>query len=105
MSETATTIYINGDIVSMDSANRRCQALAISGERILALGSDEEIKAIATPKTRVVDLGGKTMLPGFVDPHGHFFLSCYFNRFFVNLNSPPVGDVTCLDLFFQVDFL
>lgn len=97
MSETATSIYINGDIVTMDSSNRRCRALAIKGDRVLALGNDEEIKSFATSKTQVVDLKGKTMFPGLIDPHGHFFISCYFNRFFVDLSSPPVGEVTCMD--------
>jgi predicted amidohydrolase YtcJ len=97
MSEKEETIYINGDIVTMDSANRRCQALAARGDRILALGTNEEIKSMAKAGTKEVDLGGKTVFPGFIDPHGHFFLSSYFNRFFVNLNSPPIGDVTCID--------
>jgi predicted amidohydrolase YtcJ len=97
MSESKRTLFINGDIVSMDFGNRRCQALAVAGDRILALGSNDEIKAMATPGAKTVDLKGKTVLPGFVDPHGHFFLSCYFNHFMVNLNSPPIGGVTCID--------
>ncbi|MCP4756979.1 MAG: amidohydrolase [Proteobacteria bacterium] len=97
MSEHAKTLYINGDIVMMDSSNRRCQALATSGDRILAAGSNEELKPLANSETKVIDLDGKTVLPGFIDPHGHFFASCYFNRFFVDLNSPPIGDVNCID--------
>ncbi len=97
MSESTRTIYINGDIVSMDFGNRRYEALAASGDRILALGTNGEIEAMAEKGSKVVDLGGKTVLPGFVDPHSHFFISCYFNRFFVDLNSPPIGGVTCID--------
>jgi len=97
MAEPVKTIYVNGDIVSLDNSNRRCQALATSGDRILALGSNEEIKTLATTASKVVDLDGKTVLPGFIDPHGHFFLSCYFKRFFVDLNSPPIGDITSID--------
>ncbi|MBT7890738.1 MAG: amidohydrolase family protein, partial [Deltaproteobacteria bacterium] len=97
MAEPVKTIYVNGDIVSLDNSNRRCQALATSGDRILALGSNEEIKTLATTASKVVNLDGKTVLPGFIDPHGHFFLSCYFKRFFVDLNSPPIGDITSID--------
>lgn len=91
------TLYINADVVSMDAGNRRCQALATGDGRILALGSNEEIKSLATAGSKTVDLGGRTVLPGFIDPHGHFLLSCYYKRFFVDLSSPPVGDVTCMD--------
>ncbi len=97
MSETARILYINGDIVSMDFGNRRYEAVAVEGDRIVALGSSEQITSMAQSGTRTVDLGGKTVLPGFIDPHGHFFISCYFNRFFVDLNSPPIGGVTCMD--------
>jgi len=97
MSEQVKTLYINGDIVTMDSAQRRCQAVATCKDRILALGSNEEITSLGNTQSKVVDLGGKTILPGFIDPHGHFFISCYFKRFFVDLNSPPIGEVTCID--------
>jgi len=96
MSETPRTLFINGDIVSLDFGNRRYQALAVDGNRILTLGTNDQIKALATPRSQTVDLKGRTVLPGFVDPHGHFFLSCYFNHFMVNLNSPPIGSVTCI---------
>ncbi|MBU2647317.1 amidohydrolase [bacterium] len=96
MSETTRTLYINGDIVSMDFSNRRCSALAVSGDRITALGSNEEIKSLSQPGSKIVDLGGKTVLPGFIDPHSHFFIAGYFSRFFVDLNSPPIGEVTCM---------
>ena len=96
MSKPERTLFINGDIVSLDFGNRRYEALATEGDRILMLGSNEQIKSMDLPGSNTVDLGGKTMLPGFVDPHGHFFISCYFNRFFVDLNSPPIGGVTSI---------
>lgn len=96
MAEHIRTLYINGDIVSMDFGNRRCEALVVENGRIVALGTNEEIKTMAGSGAATVDLAGKTVLPGFVDPHGHFFISCYFNRFLVNLNSPPIGSVTCM---------
>ncbi|MCP4298720.1 MAG: amidohydrolase [Proteobacteria bacterium] len=97
MVETGIILYLNGKIISMDSGNSIFQALATQDDKILALGSNEEIKSLATSKTRMIDLDGKTMLPGFVDPHGHFFFSCFFRHFYVDLNSPPMGEVTCID--------
>lgn len=47
------------------------EAVAISGKRILFTGSEEEAMKLKTPQTTIIDLGGKTMLPGFIDPHVH----------------------------------
>ena len=46
-------------------------ALAVLGEDILLVGTDEEALALAGPETKVIDLGGRALLPGFVDPHTH----------------------------------
>lgn len=96
MSEQVERIFFNGDIVSMDYGNCRYEAVAVEGDRIVALGGNDQIRALADSNTQMIDLGGKTVFPGFIDPHSHFFISCYFNRFFVDLNSPPVGSVDCI---------
>ena len=54
-----------------DAAGRRATALCYADERILAVGSDEEILALAGPDSVVVDLRGRAVLPGFVEPHAH----------------------------------
>jgi predicted amidohydrolase YtcJ len=56
-----------------DAAGRRATALCYAHERILAVGSDAEILALAGPASSVVDLAGRAVLPGFVDPHAHPF--------------------------------
>ena len=61
------TILINGKIVVYDAA----QALAVRDGKIAALGSSAEIRALAGPVTRVVDLGGRTVIPGLIDSHIH----------------------------------
>ncbi len=48
-------------------------ALAVRGERLIAVGSDAEIAPLVGPATRVLDAGGKRLLPGFIDSHTHFF--------------------------------
>jgi predicted amidohydrolase YtcJ len=69
--EPADLILVNGDIYTGDSAHPRVKAVAIRGEAILAVGTDEEIQKLAGPKTRVVDLHGAFAMPGFNDAHTH----------------------------------
>jgi predicted amidohydrolase YtcJ len=71
-SKKADLVLMNGKIVTVDDAIPEVQALAVSGDRIVAVGSNEEIKPYITPKTEVIDLEGKLAIPGFIDAHGHF---------------------------------
>jgi len=68
---TPDLILLNGRIRTMDAARPQAQALAIAGGRILALGTDAEILALAGPATRRLDGGGRLILPGFQDAHVH----------------------------------
>ena len=70
--QTADLILINGNIVTVDERQPSAQAVAIAGERILAVGSNEEIQRLRRGSTRVIDLAGKTVVPGLVDGHLHF---------------------------------
>lgn len=65
------SILVNGKIVTVDDAFSIVQAVAVSGGRILAVGSDGEIRALAGPGTRVFDLKGRTVIPGLIDNHNH----------------------------------
>lgn len=65
------TILINGDIRTMDVHYPRVRALAIAHGRIAALGSDADIRLLAGPDTKVIDAGGRLVLPGFHDTHLH----------------------------------
>lgn len=64
-------ILVNGNVLTMDPENRVVQALAIDGEKIVAAGSDDEIRRLAGPDTSVVDLKGRTVIPGLNDTHLH----------------------------------
>ena len=64
-------LIINGDIRTMDPLQPRAQALASRGGRIVAVGSNDEIKALGTGRTRTVNAGGRLVLPGFQDTHIH----------------------------------
>jgi predicted amidohydrolase YtcJ len=69
--EEADLVFVNGAVHTVDAVRRRAQALAVSGGRIAAVGSDREVGAMVRPATEVVDLGGRMLLPGFQDAHVH----------------------------------
>lgn len=70
---TPDLILTEARILTMDPARPRAEALAIAGDRILALGRSDEVRALAGPGTRVIGAGGRTLLPGFVESHMHLF--------------------------------
>jgi predicted amidohydrolase YtcJ len=70
----STTVFENGVVLPVDSAFSECAAFAISGTRILAVGSSDDVRAAAGTGARVVDLEGRVVLPGFIEPHMHFAL-------------------------------
>jgi predicted amidohydrolase YtcJ len=89
--DAADTIYFGGDIITMVDAQPSAEALAVKGGAILAVGNRVDIeKAHMGEATKVVDLGGKTLLPGFLDAHSH-----YINSLLVanqaKLYAPPAG--------------
>ncbi len=86
-------VFINGIVLTMDADNTVASALATRGDRIEAVGSTEDIMALVDEKTRVIDLHGKTLLPGFIDAHGHFPGSG-MREIAADLNSPPIGTIT-----------
>ena len=68
----ADLVLRNGKIVTMDSALPEAQAIAITGDRITAVGTDADIQQYISPKTKVIDLQGHLAVPGFNESHGHF---------------------------------
>src|SRR5215470_6031008 len=64
-------ILWNGDVWTGDSGAPRAQAVAVSNGRFVAVGSSDEVLNLAARRTRKVDLGGKIVLPGFIDAHCH----------------------------------
>lgn len=93
----ADKIYFGGDIVTMDRKNLFAEAVAIDEGRIIAVGRLSKIEALAGEGTKRVDLAGKTMLPGFIDPHSHFMWAGTTSLYEVDLNPPPIGGVSNMD--------
>ncbi|MFH8410336.1 amidohydrolase [Streptomyces sp. NPDC018019] len=79
-------IFVNAAVITVDPARPRAEALAVTDGRITAVGDDAEIRALAGPATDVVDLGGRTVLPGFVEAHGHPSVS-------MTTDGPDVVDI------------
>jgi predicted amidohydrolase YtcJ len=69
--QTADTILVNGKIVTVDAQSSIREALAIRDGKIAALGSSADMRKLAGPQTRVVDLQGRTVIPGLIDSHLH----------------------------------
>jgi predicted amidohydrolase YtcJ len=70
--EPATMVLRGGTIVTMDEAQPEAQALAVRGDRIVAVGTAEAVAAYVGPATEVIDLAGHTAVPGLIEGHGHF---------------------------------
>lgn len=68
----ATLLLVNGHVVTVDSARPDAEAIAIAGDRILAVGTSAEIRKLRRRGTRVIDLRGRLAIPGFIEGHGHF---------------------------------
>lgn len=89
--DAADTLFIGGDIVTVDDAQPSAEALAVKGGKIVAVGPRAEVeKAHKGAATKVVDLGGKALLPAFLDAHSHY-ISALTVANQVNLYAPPAG--------------
>lgn len=70
--DIADTIFNHGKIWTGDSSNPNASAIAIRGNKIIAIGSNDEIKKLVGSSTKIIDLKGKRITPGFIDNHTHF---------------------------------
>jgi predicted amidohydrolase YtcJ len=91
-----TAVFANADVVTMDERHPLAEAVAVRGGRILAVGDLEGVLAAAGRSAHVVDLGGLTLIPGFVDGHGHF-TQVASELDWVDLAPPPAGNVSSID--------
>lgn len=86
-SSAAETIFRNGAVIPMTGAGTT-GALAIGNGKILAVGSESEIIARKSPSTQIVDLDGRTLLPGFIDPHQHTVTGALISAIFIEAGYP-----------------
>src|SRR4030088_3676848 len=69
--QPADTILVNGKVVTLDAKSSVVQGIAIRDGKILDVGSNEEIRKRAGERTRIIDVGGRTVIPGLMDSHIH----------------------------------
>ena len=67
----ADLLLRNGVIATVEPARPEAEGLAVAGERILAVGTNDEVEATIGPATEVIDLDGAFVMPGFIEGHGH----------------------------------
>jgi predicted amidohydrolase YtcJ len=89
-------VWHNGTVLTMDGESRVATAIAIEGERIAAVGSDDDLKQWLDGADLTIDLDGRTVVPGFIEPHGHF-PGAGLVAVGADLNSPPIGDVAKIE--------
>lgn len=101
----ADTVYVNAHILTLDNhemiadPGTIAEAMAVRDEVIIALGTDDEMRRMAGPDTKIVDLKGKTVLPGFVESHVHpMGTSEQFARQEFKLRNTPEGYVLRMDI-------
>lgn len=89
--ETADRVLFNGSILTVDSDDRVVEAIAIRGNRILAVGTNAEIEKLTDKKTRQFDLEGKSVVPGLIETHCH---SLYAARASLGIPYEDYTDIT-----------
>lgn len=94
--QRADTIFFNGPIITIEEDHPEAEALAIREGRIVAVGDRRDVMRWKGRKTTMLDLGGHTLLPGFIDAHGHLSIVAQVIAL-CNVASPPVGPVSNFD--------
>ena len=86
----ADLVLRGGKVIVLDVASGVAEALAVRGNRIVAVGSAAQIQRLVGPKTRVIELRGRGVTPGFIDAHTHSEHTAEFLNFWVDVHSPPL---------------
>ena len=93
MSAPPDLILVNGTIITVNASDTIAQAVAIQGERIIAVGDTTFIDSLAAPTTQRIDLNGRTVTPGLLDAHAHFSPSQFNRPDSLDLSYPRVKSI------------
>jgi len=93
---TVDLIMKGGKVFTVDSSNSIKNAIAIKDGLIHTTGTDREIEALAGASTQIIDLKGRSVTPGFIDPHLHFRVQGLLNAYYVPFMPPDVRDIPSL---------
>lgn len=94
--EPADIVFLGGHILTVDPGTEGAEGVAVRGESIVAVGPRSDVEGLIGDTTRVVELGDRALLPGFIDAHGHLGLVMQVLDL-VNASSPPVGPMQKID--------
>ena len=86
-------VFLGGNVMTMDRIGSRAEALAVKDGKIAAVGATAEVSGMVSEGTEVIALAGRTLIPGFVDPHNHFSATV-FDPVAVDCWTPPHGSIT-----------
>ena len=86
------TVFLGGNVLTMAPRNSRVGALAVKDGKIAAVGASTEIAKLVSEGTRSVSLAGRTLLPGFIDPHNHFSINV-LEPVAVDCSVPPLASI------------
>ncbi len=89
----ADAVYFNGNIITLDAAGSTVGGVAVKDGKILKVGSSDEMKKLAGDSTRLIDLGGKTVVPGLIDAHCHPMETIYLKEDWVDCRYPETQSV------------
>ena len=89
---TPDKLIVNANILTVDSHNPRAEALAIKNGKFVAVGANKDMEHMAGPGTKVINLAGKTVVPGFIDAHIHVMSTgCKLVSRMVDCELPNIG--------------
>jgi len=88
--QAADTVLLGGKVITVDTTDTIAQGVAIKDGLIQAVGSDEVVRALIGESTKVIDLSGKAMTPGLIDPHNHLQVWGLLQDYYVALMPPEV---------------
>lgn len=90
-------IFFNGTILTMSSQYPAPDAVLVEDGNIACVGTEDEVFAKASKKAKLIDLKGRTLMPGFFDAHGHFISTALAKLFFVDVRCAPIGKIRTIE--------
>jgi predicted amidohydrolase YtcJ len=88
----ADLVMLNANVITVDPKDTIAEAVAVKKDKIIKVGTNEELNAFIGKRTKIMNLKGKTVTPGFIDPHTHFMLFGERLRQ-VNVRTPPCKNI------------